>query len=81
MVLGAGMSYRDAVCERPWILLRHFCRFPVPFLSFERWKRSMARLYWLVAEYRITWRSARALSPAPPPGGGSRAPILRRRGR
>jgi hypothetical protein len=54
MVLGAGMSYRDAVCERPWILLRHFCRFPVPFLSFERWKRSMARLYWLVAEYRIT---------------------------
>jgi hypothetical protein len=54
IVLGAGMSYRDAVCERPWILLRHFCRFPVPFLSFERWKRSMARLYWLVAEYRIT---------------------------
>jgi len=54
MVLGAGMSYRDAVCERPWILLRHFGRFPVPFLSFERWKRSMARLYWLVAEYRIT---------------------------
>ena len=54
MVLGAGISYRDAVCERPWILLRHFCRFPVPFLSFERWKRSMARLYWLVAEYRIT---------------------------
>jgi hypothetical protein len=54
MILGAGMSYRDAVCERPWLLLRHFCRFPVPFLSFERWKRSMARLYWLVAEYRIT---------------------------
>jgi hypothetical protein len=53
-ILGAGMSYRDAVRERPWILLRHFCRFPVPFLSFERWKRSMARLYWLVAEYRIT---------------------------
>jgi hypothetical protein len=53
-ILGAGMTYRDAVRERPWILLRHFCRFPVPFLSFERWKRSMARLYWLVAEYRIT---------------------------
>jgi hypothetical protein len=29
-------------------------RFPVPFLSFERWKRSMARLYWLAADYRIT---------------------------
>ena len=53
-ILGAGVSYRDAVRERPWILLRHVCRFPVPFLSFERWKRSMARLYWLAAEYRIT---------------------------
>jgi len=53
-ILGSGESYRDAVRERPWILLRHVCRFPVPFLSFERWKRSMARLYWLRAEYRIT---------------------------
>jgi hypothetical protein len=53
-ILGAGVSYRDAVRARPWILLRHFCRFPAPFLSFERWKRSMARLYWLAAEYRIT---------------------------
>jgi len=53
-ILGAGVSYRDAVRRRPWILSRHFFRFPVPFLSFERWKRSMARLYWLVAEYRIT---------------------------
>ena len=54
IILGAGVSYRDAVRERPWILLRHVWRFPVPFLSLERWKRSMARLYWLVAEYRIT---------------------------
>jgi hypothetical protein len=53
-ILGAGVSYRDAVRARPWILMRHVWRFPVPFLSFERWKRSMARLYWLVAEYRIT---------------------------
>ena len=53
-ILGAGVSYRDAVRERPWILLRHLWRFPVPFLSLERWKRSMTRLYWLVAEYRIT---------------------------
>jgi len=53
-ILGAGVSYRNAVRERPWILLRHVWRFPVPFLSFERWKRSMLRLYWLVAEYRIT---------------------------
>jgi SAM-dependent methyltransferase len=53
-ILGAGVSYRDTVRARPWILLRHVYRLPVPFLSFERWKRSMARLYWLVAEYRIT---------------------------
>ena len=53
-ILGAGVSYRDTVRERPWILLRHLWRFPVPFLSLDRWKRSMTRLYWLVAEYRIT---------------------------
>jgi hypothetical protein len=29
-------------------------RFPVPFIGFERWKRSMTKLYWLFAEYRIT---------------------------
>ena len=53
-ILATGVSYRDAVRERPWILLRHLWRFPVPFLSFEQWKRSMTRLYWLVSEYRIT---------------------------
>jgi hypothetical protein len=53
-ILGTGVSYRNAVSERPWLLLRHLWRFPVPFLSFDKWKRSMARLYWLAAEYRIT---------------------------
>jgi hypothetical protein len=53
-ILGAGVSYRDTVRQRPWILLRHIARFPVPFLSFEKWKRSMARLYWLAADYRIS---------------------------
>jgi len=53
-ILPTGVSYRDAVRERPWLLLRHVWRLPVPFLSFEKWKRSMARLYWLAAEYRIT---------------------------
>jgi SAM-dependent methyltransferase len=53
-ILDTGASYRDAVSRRPWLLLRHVWRFPVPFLSFEQWKRSMARLYWLAAEYRIT---------------------------
>jgi hypothetical protein len=53
-ILGVGESYRDIVRDRPWLLLRHLWRFPVPFLSFRKWKRSMVRLYWLVAEYRIT---------------------------
>jgi hypothetical protein len=53
-IIGAGLSYRDDVRRRPWILLRHVARFPAPFVSLEKWKRSMAKLYWLVAEYRIT---------------------------
>jgi hypothetical protein len=53
-IIGAGMSYRDEVRRRPWILLRHVARFPAPFVSLEKWKRSMAKLYWLMAEYRIT---------------------------
>jgi hypothetical protein len=53
-IIGAGMSYRDNVRRRPWILLRHVARFPAPFVSLEKWKRSMAKLYWLAAEYRIT---------------------------
>ena len=28
VILGAGISYRDAVRERPWILLRHFADSP-----------------------------------------------------
>jgi hypothetical protein len=53
-IIGAGMSYRDDIRRRPWILLRHAARFPAPFVSLEKWKRSMAKLYWLAAEYRIT---------------------------
>jgi hypothetical protein len=53
-ILGTGKSYRDEVRERPWIMLRHVARFPVPFLSLDRWRRSMAKLYWLAAEYRIS---------------------------
>lgn len=53
-IIGAGKSYRDDVRARPWILLRHLARFPAPFLSFEKWRRSMKKLYWLGAEYRIT---------------------------
>jgi hypothetical protein len=53
-ILGAGKSYRDDVRQRPWLLLRHVARFPVPFLSLEKWRRSMAKLYWLTAEYKIS---------------------------
>ena len=53
-ILGAGKSYRDEVRRRPWLLLRHAARLPVPFLSFEKWRRSMAKLYWLAAEYRVS---------------------------
>jgi hypothetical protein len=53
-ILGAGMSYRDEIRRRPWILLRHMARLPAPFVSLEKWQRSMAKLYWLVAEYRVT---------------------------
>lgn len=53
-IIGSGLSYRDEVRERPWLLLRQVARFPVPFLSLTRWKRSMAKLYWLGAEYQIT---------------------------
>ncbi|MBV9861071.1 MAG: hypothetical protein JO267_02870 [Alphaproteobacteria bacterium] len=53
-ILGAGASYSDEIRRRPWLLLRHLARLPVPFLSLARWRRSMAKLYWLAAEYRIT---------------------------
>jgi hypothetical protein len=53
-ILDTGVSYRDQVRTRPWILLRHFARFPVPFLSLAKWRRSMTKLYWLGAEYRIS---------------------------
>jgi hypothetical protein len=53
-IIGAGMSYRDEIRRRPWLLMRHVARLPAPFVSLERWKRSMVKLYWLFHEYRIT---------------------------
>jgi hypothetical protein len=53
-ILGVGKCYRDDVRLRPWLLLRHLARFPVPFLSLDRWRRSMAKLYWLAVEYQIS---------------------------
>lgn len=47
-------SYRDQVRARPWILLRHVFRAPFPFLGFEKWRRSMGKLYWLANPYLTT---------------------------
>jgi hypothetical protein len=53
-IVDAGQSYRGQVRRRPWILLRHISRFPFPFIHFQGWKRSMAKLYWLTHNYRVT---------------------------
>jgi hypothetical protein len=53
-ILDVGESYRDQVRKRPWILLRHVLRAPVPFLGFAKWKRSMGKLYWLRHNYQVT---------------------------
>jgi hypothetical protein len=47
-------SYRDNVRARPWILLRPVLRFPFPFLGWDKWKRSMGKLYWLFHPYLTT---------------------------
>jgi hypothetical protein len=47
-------SYRDQVRARPWILSRQILRAPFPFLGWTKWKRSMAKLYWLVYPYQIS---------------------------
>jgi hypothetical protein len=53
-IVDTGESYRDQVRRRPWILLRHLFRLPVPFLGIEKWKRSMQKLYWLWHNYEMT---------------------------
>jgi SAM-dependent methyltransferase len=53
-ILGTGRSYFDDLRQRPALLFRHAARLPVPFLSFEKWRHSMAKLYRLNAEYRIS---------------------------
>jgi hypothetical protein len=53
-IVDVGESYRGQVLRRPWLLLRHASRLPFPFIGFGGWKRSMAKLYWLAHNYRIT---------------------------
>ncbi|MBP6014520.1 MAG: hypothetical protein KBA31_19990 [Alphaproteobacteria bacterium] len=52
-IIDAG-SYRDHVKARPWIISRQIFRAPFPFLGWEKWKRSMGKLYWLVYPYQMT---------------------------
>ncbi len=53
-IIDVGESLRDEVKKRPWILLRPLFRFPVPFLGWAKWKRSMGKLYWLFHNYEVT---------------------------
>lgn len=45
-------SYWYKLRERPWLIFRQILRAPFPFLGFEKWKRSMMKLYWLFARYK-----------------------------
>lgn len=53
-IIDVGESYRGDVRKRPWIILRHVIRFPFPFVSPQRWVRSMRKLYWLANNYQVT---------------------------
>ena len=53
-IIDVGESYRDAVRDRPWILLRHLVRFPVPFVDFAKWTASMQKPYWLFHNYQVS---------------------------
>ena len=53
-ILDVGESYRQEVRRRPWILLRHLLRLPVPFLGLEKWRRSMQKPYWLFHNYQVS---------------------------
>ena len=53
-IIDAGESYRDEVRRRPWILLRHILRLPVPFLGLAKWRNSMVKPYWLFHNYEVS---------------------------
>jgi SAM-dependent methyltransferase len=53
-IVDVGESYCDEVRRRPWLLLRHLARAPVPFLGIEKWWRSMQKPYWLFHNYEVS---------------------------
>ena len=74
-IVDVGESYRGQVRLRPWILFRHILRFPFPFIGFEGWKRSMAKLYWLSAQLPHDRRRVRGSARAE---SGRLAPVVDR---
>ncbi|HEX3861609.1 MAG TPA: methyltransferase domain-containing protein [Stellaceae bacterium] len=53
-IIDVGESYRDEIRRRPWILLRHVARLPLPFLGIEKWLSSMRKPYWLFHNYQVS---------------------------
>ena len=53
-IIDVGLSYRDEVRRRPWLLLRHPLRLPAPFLGIAKWRNSMIKPYWLFHNYRVS---------------------------
>jgi hypothetical protein len=53
-IIDIGESYLDEVRRRPWILLRHLARLPVPFLDVAKWTASMQKPYWLFHNYQVS---------------------------
>ncbi len=52
--IDVGERYLDEVARRPWLLLRHLARLPVPFLGWQKWTASMRKLYWLAHNYQVS---------------------------
>jgi SAM-dependent methyltransferase len=53
-ILDVGLSYRDEIRRRPWLLLRPLLRLPAPFLGLAKWRNSMIKPYWLFNNYLIS---------------------------
>lgn len=53
-IIDVGLSYRDEIRRRPWLLLRPLLRLPVPFLGLTKWRNSMVKPYWLFHNYRVS---------------------------
>jgi SAM-dependent methyltransferase len=66
-IIDVGLSYRDEVRRRPWLLLRPLLRLPVPFLGLAKWRNSMVKPYWLFRNYRVSAVVLRRLAAAETP--------------